>query len=144
MTDVPGTCGREPRVLVRMALVLVVAAATGVFAWAFAWLWTDEAVSGSPYASADPVGAALEGASAGVWPTVLGLVLCAIALARTRVTWWWPAFLVTGVGAACAVLGTSSRFPEGMDAAWAGAFAVLAVVGVLGLLSHAVRTCRTS
>jgi hypothetical protein len=117
--------------------VLLDALLTAAFAYGFALLWTDELVDGSPYAIADPVGTGVQGVAAGLWPTVVGLGLCAVLVVGTGVAWWWPALLVAAAGASGAVLGAAARFPEGMPHAPAAVLGVLALVGAVGLVSDA-------
>jgi hypothetical protein len=134
-----------PLLRTRVGLAFGTALLTGLFAFVFAWAWTDELVAGSPYAEADPVGAAIEGALAGLVPLAIGLALCALLLWTTGVAWWWPTFLVLGAAGVGAVLGASARFSEGMPALVTLVFAVGIIAGGVGLVADARyvlhRTC---
>ncbi|MEU2199206.1 hypothetical protein [Isoptericola sp. NPDC019482] len=134
MTDT----SRGPRWLrTRVGLAFVVALFTGLFAYLFAYAWTDEAVDGSPYAIADPVGTGVEGALAGLLPMLIGLGLCVPLLWNTGVAWRWPALLVVAGGSVGAVLGVATRFNEGMPA-WAPAvLATVTLAAAVGLVADA-------
>ena len=101
----------------RAGLVLLNGAATYFFALVFAWFWTDELVDGSPYATADPRGTAVGGALAGVVPVVIGTVICVLLVWRTPGQRVWPLVMTGVAGVAGAVVGTASRFHEGMPTA---------------------------
>lgn len=136
--------GHVPLLRTRVGLAMGTALLTGLFAFVLAYFWTDETVAGSPYAEADPVGAAIEGATAGLVPLAVGLVLCALLLWTTGVAWWWPTFLVLGAAGVGAVLGASARFSEGMPAPVALVFAVGVVAGGIGLVADARYALRHS
>ncbi len=133
----------------RAAVVLLNGAATYFFALVFAWFWTDELVDGSPYAIEDPRGTAVDGALAGVVPLVVGIGICALLVRPVAGRRVWPLVMTGVAGVAGAVVGTASRFHEGMPTALgtvlqgvALATAVAAVV-VLGRPGRSVHSSGT-
>jgi hypothetical protein len=121
----------------RTVLLLVDVLLTYAFASVFAWAWTDEAVSGQPFGvpgAPDETVTGIQGAAAGLVPTVVGLVLCAAIVRRSELKPGWPMALVVGVGLTASILGAASRFAEGLPPSWAVVPGVLAVVAAGGFV----------
>jgi len=121
----------------RLGLTLANALLTGLFAFVFTWVWTDEQVDGSPYAIADPAGTAVEGAAAALVPTVVGLGLGLLLLVGIRAPWWRPMLLVVAAGGVGATLGVQARFPEGLLAPAAAIVLPLVLAAAVALVATA-------
>lgn len=140
MTNIGGDQG-IPWLRTRVALALLSALLTCAFAILFAYMWTDELVDGNDRAFNDPVRTAIEGASAGLVPIIIGTVQCTAVLVGTKLKLWWPIVCVAGAGAGGAVLGVTARFPPGVPPTAIVFVTVLTLVGTVGLIVE-TRQCR--